>query len=67
MLAEPIRKRHLGIALILAGILGIVGVLAFDVLRHHPLSGAYQGAALLGGVLLMLLGATLIPLGEQLA
>ncbi len=65
MPASIITKRQLGLLFITAGVMVIAGVLIFDLLRHHEFGGAYQWAAIAGGGLLSVLGATLLPLGDD--
>jgi hypothetical protein len=61
-----ITKRHFGIVLMIGGVLGGIGLPLFDVLRHHALIGnKYQLLALIGCVLLIGIGATLVPMGDQ--
>ncbi len=57
-------KRHLGIILGTSGLLGIIVVLALDLVRHKPVGGPVQWAVLGGCMLAALLGAALIPLGD---
>jgi hypothetical protein len=60
-------KRDLGILLVLGGTVGLVGVLAIDVLdagREGGI-GPSQQAALAACVGIVLLGLTLIPLGRD--
>ena len=59
-------KRHSGILLVIGGILGIVGLLAIDVLdigREGGI-GPAQRIALGMMVLMALVGLSLIPLGD---
>ena len=60
-------KRHLGWLLLLGGIIGFIGIFAIDILdvgRQGGIGPAQQ-IALGGMVLLVLVGLTLIPLGDQ--
>ncbi len=60
-------KRHLGIILLVGGVLGFVAILAIDILdagREGGIGPAQQ-LALLGTALLALVGASLIPLGDD--
>lgn len=60
-------KRHLGWLLLLGGIIGFIGIVAIDILdvgRQGGIGPAQQ-IALGGMVLLVLVGLTLIPLGDQ--
>jgi hypothetical protein len=62
-------KRHVGLLLLLGGIIGFVAILAIDILdvgREGGI-GPAQRIALGGCVLMALVGLTLIPLGDQLA
>lgn len=62
-------KRHVGLLLLLGGILGFIAILAIDILdvgREGGI-GPAQRIALGGCVLMVLVGLTLIPLGDQLA
>jgi Zn-dependent protease with chaperone function len=62
-----ITKRHLGITLLAAGLLAIVGVLLVDLLGAGEFSGIgpAQRWALAGAAVVALLGAGLIPLGDR--
>jgi len=60
-------KRHLGWLLLLGGIIGFIGIVAIDILdvgRQGGIGPAQQ-IALGGMVHLVLIGLTLIPLGDQ--
>jgi len=60
-------KRQLGIALLVLGILGFTGLLALDLLgggREGGI-GPAQRSALLLMAFIVLIGATLIPLGDK--
>ena len=60
-------KRHLGLLMLVGGVLGFLAVLAIDILdvgREGGI-GPAQRIALGGGVLMALVGLTLIPLGNQ--
>lgn len=62
-------KRHLGLLLLIGGILGFVAILAIDLLdvgREGGIGPAQQ-IALGGCVMMALVGITLIPLGDQFA
>lgn len=60
-----ITKRHLGIATLLVGVAGFVGVLVLDVLRGQSDFGPTQQLALAGCAGLSVLGLTLLPLGDR--
>jgi hypothetical protein len=62
-----VTKRHLGILLLAAGLVVILGALAVDLLGAGEFSGIgpVQRWALAGGALLALLGASLVPLGDR--
>jgi hypothetical protein len=62
-----VTKRHVGILLLTAGLLAVAAVLAVDVLGAGEFSGIgpAQRWALVGGVLVALLGISLIPLGDR--
>ena len=64
-LNQPITKRQLGVALIAAGMLIIVGVLAYDVLKHHAIGDRFQLVAFVLSALLLLFGVALLPLGAN--
>ena len=58
-------KRYFGLVLIAAGLLLAGGVLLYDLLKHHAIGERFQLLALVGAVLIVLLGATLLPLGDK--
>ena len=61
-----VTKRQLGIFLLVVGILGFVGIIAIDLLdvgREGGIGPAQQ-LALIGCILIAVIGATLIPLGD---
>ncbi len=60
-------KRHLGLLLLIGGILGFIAILSIDVLDMGRQGGIgpVQRIALGGAAGLALLGLTLIPLGQQ--
>lgn len=62
-----ISKRQLGIALLAAGALAVVAVLAIDLIGAGEFNGIgpAQKAALAAGGLIALLGLSLIPLGDR--
>lgn len=58
-------KRWLGIILVVVGVLGCLGLLAFDVIRQSDQGiGPAQRAAMLGLGVAAFIGLTLIPLGK---
>ena len=63
---EPITKRQLGIAMSIVGAVGIVAVLAIDLLQigRQGGIGPAQAFALFILVILLVVGLTLIPLGD---
>lgn len=63
---DPITKRQLGIAMSIIGAVGIVGVLAIDVLQigRQGGIGPAQALALFLFVVTLIVGLTLIPLGD---
>jgi len=62
-----ITKQHLGILLLAAGLVAVAGVLAVDMLGAGQFNGIgpAQRWALVASGLVVLLGATLIPLGDR--
>ncbi len=61
-----VTKRQLGIAFVAIGIVGILGVLAIDILQvgRQGGIGPAQAFALFVMVALLIVGLTLIPLGD---
>lgn len=57
-------KKQIGILFSLAGILGVLAVIAYDIFRQKALT-PIQIVALAGCVGIFLMGATLIPLGDR--
>lgn len=60
-------KRQIGWLLVITGVIGFVGLIILDVLRHKPIveiGPAQQLVFLLCG-LIALIGASLIPLGDS--
>ena len=60
-------KRQVGIIALLSGFLGLVGVFLFDSLGISDPQGGFgpsQKMGLIGAILLMVIGITLIPLGD---
>ena len=67
MWERPLSKRQLGLLLVLAGSVGVVGVLAVDLLnagREGGL-GPAQSLALAAMILVVLVGLTLLPFGDR--
>lgn len=61
-----ITKRQLGLAFLILGILGFIGLLALNIIRHKPEGiGPTQQLALAGFIGLALLGLSLIPFGDR--
>jgi hypothetical protein len=62
-----VTKRHLGVLLLAAGLIAVLGILAVDLLGAGKFSGIgpTQRWALAGGASVALLGASLIPLGDR--
>ncbi|MCC7448090.1 MAG: hypothetical protein IT324_11780 [Anaerolineae bacterium] len=67
LLDHRLTKRQLGLLFLVFGVLGMVGLLALDVVRPPQVSGIgpAQKLALLGCGGLAVLGVTLIPLGSR--
>jgi hypothetical protein len=68
MLSDPpLTKRQLGWLILLAGIAVIVGSLGVDVIGAGRFTGLgpAQKQALLGGIVFVLFGLTLLPLGHR--
>ena len=63
---QPISKRQLGIALAAIGAVGALAVLAVDLLQAGNQSGIgpAQAMALLIMIITLIVGLTLIPLGD---
>ena len=58
-------KRLLGLILVIVGVLGCLGLLAFDLIRQSDQGvGPAQRAAMLGLGAVAFIGLTLIPLGK---
>ena len=67
MWERPLSKRQLGLLLALAGCAGSIAVLAIDILdagREGGL-GPAQSLALGGTLLILLVGLSLLPLGDR--
>lgn len=64
---QPLNKRALGMALVAIGGVIALGTLAADWLEmsEHVGLGSVQRAGLMGGVALVLVGASLLPLGDR--
>jgi hypothetical protein len=60
-----ITKRHLGIAVMSVGALGFIGLLVIDRIRSSDQFGPTQQLAVVACIGLILLGATLFPLGDR--
>ena len=60
-----ITKRQLGIAFAAGGALAFIAILAVDILRGHGAIGTAQKFALVACVGLLIMGLTLIPLGDR--
>ena len=71
MVLDPnftLSKRHLGIIAIVGGVLTLLGVVIYDQLGLSDPDAGFgptQKLALLGAVGIILLGVTLIPLGDR--
>ena len=67
MWERPLSKRQLGLLLVLTGSVGFIGVLAIDLLdagREGGL-GPAQSLALGATILVVLVGLSLLPLGDR--
>ena len=66
---RPLTKRQLGVLLLLAGLFIALGSLLFEFSGLARFSGIGPGQrlAIMGGLALAILGASLIPLGNRLA
>jgi hypothetical protein len=61
-----ITKRHLGFLFLVIGVLGFIGVFAIDIIRGRQGDfGPSQQFALVGCAGLVVLGLSLIPLGDR--
>jgi hypothetical protein len=60
-----ITKRILGILLIAAGIIGLMGVFAIDAVRSSSDFGPSQQLGLLASIGMLIIGISLIPLGNR--
>lgn len=60
-----ITKRMLGILLIAAGIAGLVGVFAIDAIRSRSDFGPSQQLGLLASIGMLIVGISLLPLGNR--
>lgn len=62
-------KRHLGILAVIAGLAALIGVLIYDAIglgnTDVPGFGPSQKAALVVAMITLIIGLTLIPLGDQ--
>lgn len=66
-LSPMITKRQLGIGLALLGAVVLIGTFLVDVVGAGNFSGIgpYQRLALAGGAAVLIIGLTLIPLGDK--
>ena len=67
MWERPLSKRRLGLLLVLTGSVGFIAVLAIDLLdagREGGL-GPAQSLGLVATILIVLVGLTLLPLGDR--
>jgi hypothetical protein len=62
-----VTKRQLGIGLSVIGGISLIGTILVDMVGAGNFSGIgpYQALALAGGAVLLLIGLTLIPLGDK--
>lgn len=63
-------KRHLGILVIFFGALALISVFLFDAIGLSDPEGGFgpsQKAGIIFGLLIVLIGVSLIPLGDTLA
>ena len=60
-----ITKRTLGVLLLAAGIVGLVGVFAIDIVRSSANFGPTQQLGLLASIGLIFTGISLLPLGNR--
>ena len=62
-----VTKRHLGIAFTTSGALVLIAVVLTELLGAGNYSGIgpYQLLALIGGIVALIVGLTLIPLGDK--
>ncbi len=62
-----VTKRHIGLGLLALGGAAVIGILAVDWVGAGEFAGLgpAQRMALVGGVLVALLGLSLIPLGDR--
>jgi len=61
-----VTKRGLGLIFIVVGLLGAVGVVGLDVLRGRSLDFGPTQVLVIGGcIALVIVGITLIPLGDR--
>jgi hypothetical protein len=67
MIGRMITKRQLGIAFIVLGTAALLAVLAVELLDagRHPGVGPVQQIALFAAGLVILVGASLLPLGKR--
>lgn len=61
-----ITKRQLGLLLVVVGVVGLVGILGLDLIRGGAQDfGPTQQLGVVGGVLFIVVGLTLLPLGDK--
>ena len=62
-----ITKRQMGIGFTVGGLIALIAILAVDILRAGNFEGIgpMQSMALIVAILLVLIGLTLIPLGDR--
>ncbi|MBI5928072.1 MAG: hypothetical protein HY862_02100 [Chloroflexi bacterium] len=60
-----ISKRLMGIACVLGGIMGAIGIVMVDMLREGSSFGPFQKLALVATIAVAVIGLTLIPLKDR--
>jgi hypothetical protein len=59
-------KRHLGLILLAAGIVALVGAVAVEIAHSGPVRfGTVQKLGMLVGAISVVIGLTLLPLGDR--
>jgi hypothetical protein len=59
-------KRHLGLILLAAGIVALVGAVAVEIVHSGPVRfGTVQKLVMLVGAISLVIGLTLLPLGDR--